>query len=114
MPHCIIEYSENLDQEVPPVEWLEAVKKACQDSELFDGPDIKVRAMPYRHFSTTGPEDAFVHVTVCVLSGRSTEQRQRLSQRILESLTQFSLTRVSFSVDICNMDREIYAKRVVC
>ena len=29
MPHCILEYSQNLEQEVPPVDLLEAIKNAC-------------------------------------------------------------------------------------
>ncbi len=33
MPHCIVEYSQNLEQEVAPIEWLEAVKTACIESQ---------------------------------------------------------------------------------
>ncbi|MCB5160838.1 5-carboxymethyl-2-hydroxymuconate Delta-isomerase [Marinomonas algarum] len=113
MPHCIVEYSQNLAQEVPPADWLEAVKSACVASTLFAETDIKLRSTPYKSFVTGGQEDAFVHVTVRLLSGRSLEQRQQLSHLVLESLTQFSLKNVSFSVEIGEMERESYAKTVV-
>ncbi|TYL47361.1 5-carboxymethyl-2-hydroxymuconate Delta-isomerase [Marinomonas sp. IMCC 4694] len=113
MPHCIIEYSQNLEQEVPPADLLEAVKEACMASSLFALADIKLRSNAYKSFVTGGQEDAFVHVTIRMLSGRSTEQRQQLSHLILETLTRFSLKNVSFSAEICEMERETYAKKVV-
>jgi 5-carboxymethyl-2-hydroxymuconate isomerase len=48
-----------------------------------------------------------------MLSGRTCEQKKRLSHLVLESLTQFSLKDVSFSVEVCDMDRDTYAKKVV-
>ncbi|MGO3739987.1 MAG: 5-carboxymethyl-2-hydroxymuconate Delta-isomerase [Marinomonas foliarum] len=113
MPHCIVEYSQNLEQEVPPADLLEAVKEACITSTLFSVEDIKLRSFPYKSFLTAGREDAFVHVILRVLSGRTVEQRKQLSHLVLEALTQFSLKDVSFSVEVCEMESDTYAKRVV-
>lgn len=113
MPHCIVEYSQNLEQEVPPVDLLEAVKSACIATKLFFDEDIKLRSMPYKSFLTAGREDAFIHVTLRILAGRTIEQRKLLSQRVLESLTQFSLKDVSFTVEVSEMERETYVKKVV-
>ncbi|NVK73586.1 MAG: 5-carboxymethyl-2-hydroxymuconate Delta-isomerase [Oceanospirillaceae bacterium] len=113
MPHCIVEYSQNLEQEVPPADLLEAVKGACIASQLFMEEDIKLRSVPYKNFLMAGKEDAFVHVVLRVLSGRSLEQRQQLSHFVLEALIQFSLKDVSFSVEVCEMERETYAKKVI-
>lgn len=113
MPHCIIEYSQNLEQEVPPVDLIEAVKEACVESNLFSLDDIKLRSDAYKSFITGGQEDAFVHVTLRMLSGRSTEQRKQLSNLVLEKLTRFLLKDVSLSVEVCEMERETYAKKVV-
>tara|TARA_R110000764_G_scaffold87984_1_gene168941 strand:- start:650 stop:1012 length:363 start_codon:yes stop_codon:yes gene_type:complete len=113
MPHCILEYSQNLEQEVPPVDILEAIKGACVASAIFSVEDIKLRSVPYKSFITGGQEDAFIHVTLRMLSGRTCEQKKRLSHLVLESLTKFSLKDVSFSVEVCDMDRDTYAKKVI-
>ena len=114
MPHCIVEYSQNLDQEVPPAEWLEAVKKACIASSIFDVSDIKLRGIPYKNFITGGEEDAFVHVTIRMLSGRTMTQRSELSALILRALEGFTINNVSFTVDVVEMEISTYAKKVVC
>jgi 5-carboxymethyl-2-hydroxymuconate isomerase len=49
MPHCIVEYS----SDIQPQTLLENVYQGTLDSELFDksGKDIKVRALSYENFS---------------------------------------------------------------
>lgn len=113
MPHCIVEYSQNLEQEVPPVELLEAVKAGCIASTLFTVEDIKLRSVPYKSFLTAGQEDAFVHVILRLLSGRTLEQRKQLSELVLASLGEFALKDVSLSVEVCEMERDTYSKKVV-
>lgn len=113
MPHCIIEYSQNLEQEVPPLDWMEAVQKACIDSELFKPADIKLRAFSCKHFITGGVQDAFVHVTVRMLSGRTQQQKNELSQSVLDALCSFSVKQVSLSVEILEMENESYLRKVI-
>ncbi len=113
MPHCIVEFSQNLAQELPPMDLLEAVRDATIASNLFTQEDIKLRAMPYKSFLTAGKEDAFIHVTLRMLSGRTEAQKQQVSQLVLDALIQFSLKDVSFTVEVCDMDRETYSKKVV-
>ncbi|MFT2099424.1 5-carboxymethyl-2-hydroxymuconate Delta-isomerase [Marinomonas sp. 2405UD66-6] len=113
MPHCILEYSQNLEQEVPPAELLETVKEACVASNLFSVEDIKLRSSAYKSFITGGQEDAFIHVMIRLLSGRTKEEKKQLSTLVLNALTQFSLKDVSLSVELCDMNRDTYAKKVV-
>ena len=113
MPHCIVEYSQNLEQEVPPMDWLEAVQDACMKSELFQPSDIKLRAFPCKHFITGGLQDAFVHVTIRILSGRSQEQKNRLAQSVLDALCCFSVKQVSLTVEILEMDSASYARKII-
>lgn len=113
MPHCILEYSQNLEQEVPPMDLLEAVQEACIESELFQPTDIKLRAFSCKHFITGGAQDAFIHVTVRILSGRTQEQKTRLSQSVLEALCRFALKQVSLTVEILEMDNESYMRKVI-
>ena len=48
-----------------------------------------------------------------LLSGRTSEEKKTLSQLVLDALTKFPLKDVSFSVELCDMDRETYVKKVV-
>jgi 5-carboxymethyl-2-hydroxymuconate isomerase len=113
MPHCIIEYSQNLAQEISPEDWLEAVFDACVESKLFDIRDIKVRAAPFKYFVSGGDEDAFVHVDVKILSGRTSEQKDQLADLVIAKLTSFGSELVSYSVDIIDMERQHYRKQVL-
>lgn len=113
MPHCILEYSQNLEQEVPPVDLMDAVKAACVASDLFSPEDIKLRGFPYKHFIPAGQEDAFIHVTIRLLSGRTAEQKSELSNQVLAALGTFSLKGISLSVELCDIDRDSYVKKIV-
>ncbi|ADZ90581.1 5-carboxymethyl-2-hydroxymuconate Delta-isomerase [Marinomonas mediterranea] len=113
MPHCIVEYSQNLAQEVPPDEWLEAVKKGCLESELFEESDLKLRAVAYKTYMTGGQEDAFVHVVVKILEGRTQAQRAMLSEQVLHQLTLLAVKHISLTVEVVEMELATYSKRVV-
>ncbi|WP_067096582.1 5-carboxymethyl-2-hydroxymuconate Delta-isomerase [Marinomonas atlantica] len=113
MPHCIIEYSQNLEQEVPPLDWMESVQQACIASGLFEANDIKLRAFACKHFITGGVQDAFVHVTIRLLPGRTAQQKSELSQSVLETLCRFSVKQVSLSVEICEMAQDSYIRKVI-
>ena len=69
MPHCILEYSQNLGEtrDVPPVDLLEAVKAACiASTQLFySGEDIRIARAVFRtksFLTRRDKKDAFIHV----------------------------------------------------
>lgn len=108
MPHCIIEHSTSLDGE--PL--VASVFAGTLQSGLFeaDGRDIKVRSIAYQHY-LTGPEKGnFVHVTVKILSGRTPEQKQVLSQSVLAHLQKLERPGCSLTVEVVDIDRASYAK----
>ncbi|TDO99454.1 5-carboxymethyl-2-hydroxymuconate Delta-isomerase [Marinomonas balearica] len=113
MPHCIVEYSQNLAQEVSPDDWLEAVKRGCLDSGLFEESDIKLRAAAFKNYMTGGQEDAFVHVVVKILDGRTQAQRAVLSESVLHQLTLLQVKQISLTVEVVEMESASYSKRVV-
>jgi 5-carboxymethyl-2-hydroxymuconate isomerase len=118
MPHCIIEYSQELIQDVDMITVMKAVFEGSVLSTLFSPADIKVRAMPYHDFYTenTGEtnknQQRFIHVCCKILSGRNVEQRQNLSENILNQLTLLELKWISISVEIVEMELESYNKQV--
>lgn len=113
MPHCIIEYSTDVEQQTSPEKLIEVVQEAAISSELFDANAIKLRTVAYSHFKTGLREKGFVHVTALILSGRTLVQRQMLSDVILKKLQNMSLRELSISVEVIEMEKESYSK-VVC
>ena len=111
MPHCIIEHSIEIDGDV----LVSLVHQGALQSELFQpqGSDIKVRAIPYSHYQTGSVDIEFVHVTLKILSGRSTEQKSRLSALVLARLQTRLKKNCSLSVEVVDIDRDSYTKVVL-
>lgn len=108
MPHCIIEhspsfYGESLNQ---------GVYQGALSSGLFadDGRDIKVRSLAYVHYQTGENAQDFVHVTLKILSGRSEEEKRKLSELVMVQLKNLSITNASLTVEVVDMDRSSYSK----
>jgi 5-carboxymethyl-2-hydroxymuconate isomerase len=118
LPHCIIEYSQELTQDADMTAIMKAVFEGTVLSTLFSPADIKVRAMPYQEFytenidATTEGQQRFIHVCCKILSGRNLEQRKNLSEHILNQLTLLKLKWITISVEIVEMELESYYKQV--
>ena len=106
MPHCTIEYSRNLEKQLSPETLLTAVHEGAMDSGLFDPSAIKIRCAPYDNVSVGGNEQgSFLHVMARILSGRTAEQKTKLSHEIYKQLQQLELTVDALTVEICDIDR---------
>lgn len=118
MPHCIIDYSTKLTQDITTNELMSQVFTAAVKSELFSTSDIKVRANAFNDYylgeiaQNNDSQARFIHVCCKILSGRTLLQRQQLAKLIVESLTTLKLNDVSISVEIVDMERESYIKQV--
>jgi 5-carboxymethyl-2-hydroxymuconate isomerase len=118
MPHCVIEYSAELAQDINTQDLISQVFQAALESTLFAKNDIKVRATPFCDYQIgdasegNDTQQRFIHVCCKILSGRNVEQRQNLSQLVLSQLVKLNLNSVSMSVEIVDMERESYNKQV--
>lgn len=110
MPHCVVEYSAELN--ATPI--LTAVFEGARKAELFEpnGADIKVRAQAYQQHISGAKHRDFIHVQLRILSGRNPEQKQQLSQSVLEHLLKLGLSSCSHTVEVIDIDRASYAKKV--
>lgn len=110
MPHCLIEHSRAL----PAKPLVEKVFEGVLASALFepDGSDIKVRAQGFDQFMVGRDCQDFVHVTLKILSGRTSAQKAALSHRVLEYLRTLDQHSCSLTVEVVDIDRESYAKAV--
>jgi 5-carboxymethyl-2-hydroxymuconate isomerase len=117
MPHLILEYSDNLEMPVVAEEIFKPLHAALVEFQPIKLADIKSRAIPCENYyiGAGTPESVFVHLTVKILTGRSIEERRKMSQRmlgLLEELFAGALAKqpCDITVDICEMERQSYGK----
>jgi 5-carboxymethyl-2-hydroxymuconate isomerase len=113
MPHCVIEYSRDVAGQIEIEALLDAVHLGAMDSDLFPEYDIKTRALGYEYHRTGQTRDSFVHVALHLLSGRGDEQKSMLSECVLTRIEPLLPRVVSVSVEIYDIHRESYRKRVL-
>lgn len=113
MPHIVIEYCAELEQQVNINDLLEAAHNGAFASGLFPEYDIKSRATGYQFHRTGQTRDSFVHINLHLLSGRSDEQKADLSEKLLAAVEPLLTEVVSVGVEIFDMHRDSYRKRVL-
>jgi len=113
MPHIIIDYSQDIAGQIEMEALLDAVHRGAMESGLFPEYDIKTRATGYQHHRTGQTRDSFVHVAVHLLSGRNDEQKAMLSECVLACVEPLLPQVVSVSVEIYDIHRDSYRKRVL-
>lgn len=110
MPHCIIEYSKELEAQIEPSKLIKLVHQGAVTSKLFDESHIKTRALAYTYYQTGISGNAFIHVTAKILSGRTQAQKADLSKSILSQFEKVALSSVTITVQICDIETESYTK----
>lgn len=85
MPHCIIDYTAPLAEQLDIQALVDAVYDATKTSGLFAEKDIKCRAVAHTHFKIGEGQSAFVCTTIKLISGRSFEQQEALAQAVLKA-----------------------------
>ncbi len=113
MPHVIIEHAAEVAEQIALDELVDAVHEAAFASGLFPEYDIKTRAIAYQQHRTGQTRDSFVHVAVHLLDGRSDTQKSELSESILARIEPMLPGVASVGVEIIDMHRASYRKRVL-
>ncbi|WP_299875956.1 5-carboxymethyl-2-hydroxymuconate Delta-isomerase [uncultured Cocleimonas sp.] len=113
MPHCIIEHSEDVLSSVNQQQLIDTVLTGAKKSALFELDHIKLRTQSYEYYQKGDVKQAgFIHVTLRILEGRTEEQRQELSEKVLSEFDGLSLKRVTITVEIVEMETASYSKKV--
>ena len=113
MPHCIIEHSEEILSSVNPRQLIDSVLSGAKKSTLFQLDHIKLRTQSYEYYQKGDVQQAgFIHVTVRILQGRTVDQRQDLSEKVLFELESLALQDVTITVEIVEMETASYSKSV--
>lgn len=116
MPHLHLEYTANLT-DLPVEKTLLRLNNVLMASGQFASEfDIKSRAVKVESFQvgTSLSPRGFIAVTLSLLSGRSPQIKQQLSQSLLAALQDLGEwpknLQVQLSVQLVDMDRESYSK----
>ncbi|MBN7819974.1 5-carboxymethyl-2-hydroxymuconate Delta-isomerase [Bowmanella yangjiangensis] len=113
MPHCIVEYSKALEARIMPESLLQAVYQGAVDSDLFTPSAIKSRAIACDYYLVGDQVADFIHISLRILSGRTDEQKSRLSSAVLARVMALNLSQLSLSVEVLDIHTESYAKELL-
>lgn len=113
MPHCIVEYSNEIEKSVEPIQLINAVYQGALKSDLFEDADIKTRSIAFDSYQSGSIKKAFVHVTVKILSGRNLKQKKILSNLILSQLKTIDFSSAMLTVEVVEIEKDSYAKMVI-
>jgi 5-carboxymethyl-2-hydroxymuconate isomerase len=118
MPHIIIEHSSNFDEK-KILTIGKNIQKIMGDMPFanFDIDQCKIRGISFQNYQVGSSKIAdFIHVSIKILAGRSLEIRQDLSQQVFDWVLKYFQdnmdrgNRFDLSVDIIEMNREVYKK----
>ena len=119
MPHLVIEYTDNLRDRFDARATLAKLNGELDAVGEFVSEDIKSRAHALETFvvGVSGREEAFIHVELAIMAGRSAELKSDVLQRLLAvvrgHLAAASDLRMQITVRIVDIDRHGYAKAVL-
>ncbi len=113
MPHCIISYANELEASVCPRKLVAIVHECAIESGLFNEKAVKTRAQGFSEYHSSNEGQRFIHVELRILSGRTQAQRQHLTETVLAGLKRLNLSSISLTVEVCDMDKQTYAKVVI-
>lgn len=91
MPHFIMEYSANLDNQVDFNALCRAVHETIMASGLFELGAVRVRAIRCEAYAVADllPENGFIDMSFRIGTGRSEDERHRTGEAIFATVTDF-------------------------
>jgi 5-carboxymethyl-2-hydroxymuconate isomerase len=107
MPHLIVEYSANIEQDIDLDSLLDRLHAAAIGTGMFPVGGIRIRAYRAEHYriADCAPDNGFVHVTAIVGHGRPLERREAVGRELfavlceaLEALAARSPLAISFNM----------------
>jgi len=112
MPNLVLEYTNSVDERVNIQGLLEDLHQVTLECGLFQVNDVKSRALRSHHWLIGELEDSvdFIHITFELLEGRTSQQKQQLSDALMAVLQQQASEVKSLTVNMRDMDRDSFRK----
>ena len=91
MPHLIVEYSANVEQDIEIAKLIEHLHAATAAIDAFPLAGLRTRAAKREHYRIADghPDNRFIHVTLKIGHGRSLEIRQQAGEEIFSKLVAY-------------------------
>jgi len=88
MPHIVVEYSSNLEADVPPRRLVDALHQAALQTGVFPLGGLRTRAERRDIYAVAdgNPDNAFVAVVARIGKGRDPETRRRVATELMAAL----------------------------
>ena len=112
MPHALLEYSSNLSDAIREKHLTKTVHNTMITSGLFEAKNIKTRSHATDDFYVGADMEngSFLHIGIAILEGRSTEQKQHLSEALINAVQPLLPQANSITIEIRDMDKISYRK----
>lgn len=111
MPHIVIEYSANLEDELAPMRLVEALHAAALETGVFPLAGLRTRAVRREHYLVADgdPGHIFIAVTVRIGQGRDAATRLRVAETLMavlerETAATFQRRGLALSLDVSEID----------
>ena len=118
MPHLIIEYSANIEAEVPPQRMVEEFHRTAIDIGIAEPVGVRTRLERRDHFRVgdDGNDNAFVHIVARMRSGRTAEQKKALLAALMDRANKtlapaFEARGVALTIEVQEIDPEFRVMR---
>ncbi len=112
MPHCIISYTRDVEQDINIKSLLDVAFGAVESAGLFDRASIKARAIGYDIYKSGQSRNDYIHIDLKILSGRTAQQKKELSDHLMNTISPHIGRTKSLTIDIIDMDIASYGKLV--
>ncbi len=117
MPHCILEYSSNINDKINLKKLLHDINTMLIGTGIFNLMDIKSRAVEHDLYvvGDGNPNRAFVALTINIFRGRPDDVKANIAESALQLLkdafnTTLQEKKCSITVQIGDIHRESYRK----
>jgi 5-carboxymethyl-2-hydroxymuconate isomerase len=89
LPHLIVEYSANIEEQIAVEELLDKMHACALRTGVFPIGGLRVRAHRTDHYrvADAAPDNGFVHVTAMIGHGRALDVQQRAGEELFATLT---------------------------
>lgn len=111
MPHIVVEYSVNLEEQISAGELVRRVHEAALGTAVFEVGAVRTRGEPRQLYEIADgdPENAFIHVAARIAPGRDPDTRRRIGQALLDALWSIAepiwdTTPLGLSVEVNEID----------
>ena len=111
MPHITVEYSANLEEQVPPRRLVDAIHRAALETGVFPIGGLRTRAERRDLFAVADghPDNAFVAIVARIGAGRDVGTRKRVAASLMavleaETVQAFQTRGLGLTVEVQEID----------